>query len=569
MAEVFISYSQKDRALVAPIAARLEELGVDAWYDREISAGERFGAVIRARLKEAKAVLACWSPEAIQSDWVEAEADYARELGTYVPVFVAPCALMPPFNRIHTDDLSKWTGESNDPTWIKLVERIAKVIGREGVAAAARALAAGDEQARYDFARRYPDEPTARKIWNGAEAGHREHFAKRMAEAKSAADAKIDAARAALEARVEAVPPAFEVWLTDERRGVAKEPMPDPLALIEKAQSGQDSRLRDEITSLQSALARTKASVGDMSAAKAEIARLSSDLAALKARESLEATEHADKQHFRDEIANLEGALDQARANEAELNAEAAGLSAQLAAARAARSRPWVLVALIGLVAAGAGALAERSVLMPGTEVAIRAKEEAEGKAAALADLSHESDGLKAQVGRLSDELSSAHASLDAANEKQTGTQARADSLVKELQDARAHASNLERELAEVDVKPSIQTLPAAQALSTFQGPPVVSKAEKQSDESGWFVVVGSSNSESEAEANLSSFRQRCDKYGSLSRIVKTDDLGLTKGYWLTVLGLYPNATDMAPVLGGAQKCVRYFFPYVEHGKLP
>jgi hypothetical protein len=147
MTEVFISYSQKDRALVAPIAKCLAELGVDAWYDREISAGERFGAVIRTKLKEAKAVLACWSPEAIESEWVEAEADYARELGTYVPIFVAPCALMPPFNRIHTDDLSKWTGEANDPVWIKLIDRLAKLIGREGVAAAARALPSSDEQA--------------------------------------------------------------------------------------------------------------------------------------------------------------------------------------------------------------------------------------------------------------------------------------------------------------------------------------------------------------------------------------------------------------------------------------
>ena len=80
MAEVFISYSQKDRALVAPIAARLTELGVDAWYDREISAGQSFGAIIRARLKEAKAVLVCWSPDAIDLQWVDAEADFAREM---------------------------------------------------------------------------------------------------------------------------------------------------------------------------------------------------------------------------------------------------------------------------------------------------------------------------------------------------------------------------------------------------------------------------------------------------------------------------------------------------------
>ncbi len=50
MAEVFISYSRKDRARIAPIAAGLREIGVDVWYDSEISAGENFSAVIRARL---------------------------------------------------------------------------------------------------------------------------------------------------------------------------------------------------------------------------------------------------------------------------------------------------------------------------------------------------------------------------------------------------------------------------------------------------------------------------------------------------------------------------------------
>jgi hypothetical protein len=122
MAEVFISYSENDRALVAPIAARLTELGVGTWFDREISAGESFGAVIRARLKEAKAILVCWSPAAVQSQWVDAEAEYARGEGVYVPIFVAPCALSPPFNRLQTDDLSKWTGDVNDPTWIRLVD---------------------------------------------------------------------------------------------------------------------------------------------------------------------------------------------------------------------------------------------------------------------------------------------------------------------------------------------------------------------------------------------------------------------------------------------------------------
>jgi hypothetical protein len=284
MAEVFISYSQEVRPLVAPSAERLAELGVDAWFDREIPAGESFGAVIRARLKEAKAVLVCWSPEAIESQWVDSEADYAREQGTYVPVFVAPCGLLPPFNRIHTDDLSRWKGEANDPSWIKLVDRIALLIKREGVAAAARAHASPDERARYDFARRYPDEPAARKIWSTAEASHRSQFEQRLAEARMAAEARIDAERAALEARLTEAAPAFEIWLADERRAAAKGPRPDPLDLVEQAERGEDPRVRDEIAALRGALAQAKTKEGELDAARAEVARLSKEVAALKER---------------------------------------------------------------------------------------------------------------------------------------------------------------------------------------------------------------------------------------------------------------------------------------------
>jgi hypothetical protein len=135
MAEVFISYSQKDRALIAPISARLAELGVNVWFDREISAGEDYQKAIFAQLKKAGAVLVCWSPTATESQYVNSEATYSLGMKKYVPFKIASCELEPPFNIIHTDDLSEWKGAANDPNWIRLVERIAQLIGREAVAA--------------------------------------------------------------------------------------------------------------------------------------------------------------------------------------------------------------------------------------------------------------------------------------------------------------------------------------------------------------------------------------------------------------------------------------------------
>jgi hypothetical protein len=278
MADVFISYNQSERALVAPIADRLNELGVDLWFDQKISAGESFGAVIRARLKEAKAVLVCWSPAALESQWIDAEADYAREVGTYVPIFIAPCALMPPFNRIHTDDLSTWNGLASDPTWLKLVERIAKLLGRDGLAEAAKAQALGDDQALYAFARRYPSEATALRIWKTAEARHRKEFESRLEEAQVASAsraARASAEAADLEERIKASATVFESWLVEERCGGAVGPKPDPMAMVKRYISNEEKRLRDEVAALSSALAQAKATEEELEAAQTEIARLS------------------------------------------------------------------------------------------------------------------------------------------------------------------------------------------------------------------------------------------------------------------------------------------------------
>jgi hypothetical protein len=279
MAEVFISYSQKERALAAPVAARLTELGVEVWYDPQVPSGKSFSTFIHENLREAKAVLTCWSPEAIKSDWVRSEADYAREQGTYLPIFVVPCKLLPPFNHIQTEDLSNWQGEMNDPTWIKVVDRIAELVGREGVAAAARALAGGDEKARYEFAQRHPDEPTAHKIWNAAEAAHREHFERGMAEARAIAEGWIQSDHEALNTTLAEASSGFDTWLVNERRNPANAPMPDPLKFIEGARLREEQRLRKEVFALQNALAQMRTKNIELENAKAEITRLTKELA--------------------------------------------------------------------------------------------------------------------------------------------------------------------------------------------------------------------------------------------------------------------------------------------------
>jgi hypothetical protein len=339
MAEVFISYGRKDADLVAPIKARLDELGVDTWIDRDIPTGERYRQVIRSKLKDAKAVIVCWSPEAVESNWVDFEAQVALEVGTYVPVFLVQCVLVPDFRTSQTVDLSKWDGAPNDPGWLAVMDRIATLIDREGVAAAARAIASGDERIIYEFARLFPEESFARKVWRVAEGRHREEFSERMGAARNAVLVRTNAQRVSLDARLTESQRAFEAWLAEERRGQAKSARPDPIGLMDRQDGVDDHALLNEVVLLNESLAEAKAREDELSTESqrlsAEVATISAALAEAKAHEddlkvaNAEFTRVSERlsevsresQRLRDENTRLSTALMQAEALHLELNA--------------------------------------------------------------------------------------------------------------------------------------------------------------------------------------------------------------------------------------------------------
>ncbi len=276
MVDVFVSYARENRELVEPIAARLSELGVEVFIDQSPPTGAKFRQIIRAKLRDAKVVLVCWSPEALESDWVDYEAEVAHELGTYVPVFVVtPCNLSAPFNAIPTIDLSNRDRPLSDGEWLAVVEQISRKLGRARVMAAARAMASGDDQTLYDFAQRFPEEPLAKKIWRDAEARHRDTFNKRLSEARVAASARLNSERASLDSRLMEALPAFEAWLEAERRSMADGPMPDPVVFVDRPAVAGENNLLNEIASLSSALDKAIAKAEER---QAEVARLTANL---------------------------------------------------------------------------------------------------------------------------------------------------------------------------------------------------------------------------------------------------------------------------------------------------
>ena len=81
MREVFLSYARQDDAIARRVAKTLQAAGHDVWRDSQLPAHRAYSEVIETRLKEAKAVVVLWSKSAAQSQWVRAEADFARSEG--------------------------------------------------------------------------------------------------------------------------------------------------------------------------------------------------------------------------------------------------------------------------------------------------------------------------------------------------------------------------------------------------------------------------------------------------------------------------------------------------------
>jgi adenylate cyclase len=129
MSDIFISYARPNEPLAKQAAEALRATGYNVWRDDELPAHRSYSDVIEERIKGAKAVLVLWSNEAVKSQWVRAEADAARELGTLVQVSVDGVLPPMPFNQIQCADLFGWTGDISWPGWSKVESSIASLAG--------------------------------------------------------------------------------------------------------------------------------------------------------------------------------------------------------------------------------------------------------------------------------------------------------------------------------------------------------------------------------------------------------------------------------------------------------
>lgn len=146
MADIFISYARLDRERVVPLKQALDGLGLNSFFDIDgLDGGDTFPDVLDREVKNAKIVLGCWTPHALQRDWVKAECAIAHEQRTLVPLEfdpLTPIDVPAAFFRLQRVNVSTWRGESKHDGWLSTARAISRRLQRPDIYDRAQAAAA-------------------------------------------------------------------------------------------------------------------------------------------------------------------------------------------------------------------------------------------------------------------------------------------------------------------------------------------------------------------------------------------------------------------------------------------
>ena len=134
MADIFLSYNEKDRDAVRRLAEALQSTGWSVWWDRRIPAGLTWRGVLERELQQMRCMVVLWSRHSVASEWVCEEAAEGRQLGRLVPVLIENVRPPPGFREIQAADLVEWNGSQDFLGLRRLLEDIERLIGKPDAA---------------------------------------------------------------------------------------------------------------------------------------------------------------------------------------------------------------------------------------------------------------------------------------------------------------------------------------------------------------------------------------------------------------------------------------------------
>jgi hypothetical protein len=142
LANVFISYARRDKTRVIQLAGALEAEGLSVWWDADLAPGGRYRTIIAEQLAGADCVVVVWTAAALQSDWVQDEAEEGRQRGVLIPVMLEPVRPPAGFRQVQAADLSQWTGGAQHPEFRALAFAVRSLVQRASAGGGVQAVAA-------------------------------------------------------------------------------------------------------------------------------------------------------------------------------------------------------------------------------------------------------------------------------------------------------------------------------------------------------------------------------------------------------------------------------------------
>ena len=161
MADIFISYSRKDRDRSTAISEALKALKVSVWFDTGIGAGSSFDREIEREIEAAKALLVLWSEESVESDWVRNEARTGKERSSLIAVQLRECQLPLEFRSVQAEVLPEGVEGTDNSVWLGILERIGELLDRPGLVEYSKLSENGGAGEWKSWLSRYPADPLA------------------------------------------------------------------------------------------------------------------------------------------------------------------------------------------------------------------------------------------------------------------------------------------------------------------------------------------------------------------------------------------------------------------------
>lgn len=189
MSDVFISYSRNDKSRVELVRRCLLAHGMSVSWDQDFGLNEYAEEKVLAEIKNAKAVLVCWSDSA-RTRWVIGEANEAEKQHKYVGCVIA--AGDPPlsYSSKNCALLRDWQGEANARPFLQVLREIGRLCHREDLVELlaahdhAEARSAAQQQADAE-ARRIAEERERQKVETEQQERLRSEAQERAARARS------------------------------------------------------------------------------------------------------------------------------------------------------------------------------------------------------------------------------------------------------------------------------------------------------------------------------------------------------------------------------------------------